>query len=101
MFGRTKRGIDRLAQELVDRGFKVETIHGNKSQGQRQHALASFKADRTQILLATDIASRGLDINNVTHVINYDLPESYDDYVHRIGRTARAGKTGTALTFIN
>lgn len=101
IFGRTKHGIEKLNRELVDRGFKVGAIHGNKSQGQRQRVLQSFKTDEIQILLATDVASRGLDIPNVTHVINYELPENYDDYIHRIGRTGRAGKTGTALTFIN
>lgn len=100
VFGRTKHGIDKLSKELEIRGFKVAAIHGNKNQSQRQKALADFKNNRLKVLLATDIASRGLDINDVTHVINYDLPESYDDYVHRIGRTARAGKSGVALTFI-
>jgi ATP-dependent RNA helicase RhlE len=85
---------------LHDRGFKAAAIHGNKSQGQRQRALDQFKKDEVRILLATDVASRGLDIQNVTHVINYDAPESYDDYVHRIGRTGRAGKKGAAITFV-
>lgn len=101
IFGRTKHSIDRLDRDLQSRGFGVAVIHGDKSQGQRQKALQMFKQNRVKILLATDIASRGLDIDDVTHVINYDLPESYEDYVHRIGRTARAGKTGKALTFIN
>jgi ATP-dependent RNA helicase RhlE len=101
IFGRTKHGIDKLLKDLTTRGFKVGSIHGNKSQGQRQRALNEFKQNKLKILLATDIASRGLDIDDVTHVINYDLPESYDDYVHRIGRTARAGKSGIALTFID
>jgi superfamily II DNA/RNA helicase len=100
VFGRTKHGIDKLTKELEARGFRVGVIHGNKNQNQRQKALADFKNNRLKILLATDIASRGLDINDVTHVINYDLPESYEDYTHRIGRTARAGKSGVALTFI-
>jgi len=100
VFGRTKHGIEKLSQELIDRGFKAASIHGNKSQGQRQRALSDFKNDYIQILLATDIASRGLDISNVTHVINYDLPESYEDYIHRIGRTGRADKKGVALTFV-
>jgi ATP-dependent RNA helicase RhlE len=100
VFGRTKHGIDKLTRELEAKGFKVGAIHGNKNQSQRQRALTDFKNNRLKILLATDIASRGLDINDVTHVINYDLPESYEDYVHRIGRTARAGKSGIALTFI-
>src|SRR5258708_7157908 len=101
IFGRTKHGIEHLSQELIYRGFKAASIHGNKSQAQRQRALTDFKNDYIQILLATDIASRGLDINNVTHVINYELPESYEDYIHRIGRTGRADKKGKAITFVN
>lgn len=100
VFGRTKWGIQKLTNELISRGFKVAVIHGNKSQNQRQRALQLFKNNNIQVLLATDVASRGLDIENVTHVINYDAPTSYDDYVHRIGRTGRAGKKGTALTFV-
>ncbi len=100
IFGRTKHGIEKLNKELDLRGFKVGAIHGNKRQSQRQRVLQSFKASEIQILLATDVASRGLDIPNVTHVINYELPETFDDYIHRIGRTGRAGKTGIALTFI-
>jgi ATP-dependent RNA helicase RhlE len=100
IFGKTKHGIEKLNNELSFRGFKVGAIHGNKRQSQRQRVLESFKRDEIQILLATDVASRGLDIDNVTHVINYDLPQTYDDYVHRIGRTGRAGKVGTALTFV-
>lgn len=100
IFGRTKHGVEKLNRQLDDRGFKVGALHGNKNQSQRQRVLASFKRNEIRILLATDVASRGLDIDNVTHVINYDLPETYEDYIHRIGRTGRAGKTGTALTFI-
>lgn len=100
IFGRTKHGIERLSKELDCRGFKVGAIHGNKTQGHRQRVLRSFKENEIQVLLATDVASRGLDIPNVTHVINYELPENYDDYIHRIGRTGRAGKVGTALTFL-
>ena len=100
IFGRTKRGIEKLSNELIGRGFKAASIHGNKSQSQRQRALNDFKNSRIQLLLATDLASRGLDISNVTHVINYELPESYEDYIHRIGRTGRAGKTGAAFTFV-
>lgn len=100
IFGRTKWGIEKLMRSLEERGFRAASIHGNKSQGQRHRALEQFKKDQVKILLATDVASRGLDIENVTHVINYDAPESYDDYVHRIGRTGRAGKKGTALTFV-
>lgn len=100
IFGRTKHGVQRLADDLVARGFKAGAIHGNKSQGQRQHTLDNFKGNRLQILLATDVASRGLDIPDVTHVINYELPESQDAYVHRIGRTGRANKKGIAITFL-
>lgn len=100
VFGRTKFGMEKLARDLEQRGFKVAAIHGNKNQSQRQRALTEFKNNFVQVLLATDIASRGLDINDVTHVINYDLPESYEDYIHRIGRTGRANKLGIALTLI-
>jgi superfamily II DNA/RNA helicase len=100
IFGRTKWGVEKLSNALVRRGFQSSAIHGNKSQAQRQRALDEFKSERIQVLTATDVASRGLDIDNVTHVINYDPPETYDDYVHRIGRTGRAGKRGQALTFI-
>jgi superfamily II DNA/RNA helicase len=101
VFGRTKHGVEKLSKVLVQKGFKAESIHGNKSQGQRQRALNMFKENRVQILVATDVAARGLDINNVSHIINYDLPATYDDYVHRIGRTGRGDKRGIALTFID
>ncbi len=100
VFGRTKWGIEKLSTELSKRGFNVASIHGNKTQAQRQSALRKFRTNQVQALLATDVASRGLDIDSVTHVINFDLPETYDDYVHRIGRTGRADKTGVALTFV-
>src|SRR3990167_7995848 len=100
IFGKTKHGIEKLNKELEYRGFKVGAIHGNKRQSQRQRVLQSFKQNQIKILLATDVASRGLDIDNVTHVINYDLPQTYEDYIHRIGRTGRAGKSGYALTFV-
>lgn len=100
VFGRTKWGIQKLTDELIRRGIKASVIHGNKSQGQRQKALRQFKSNEISVLLATDVASRGLDIPNVSHVINFDMPASYNDYVHRIGRTGRADKKGTALTFI-
>lgn len=100
IFGRTKHGIEKLNKQLTDRGFSVGAIHGNRTQGQRQRVLKSFKLDEISILLATDVASRGLDIDNVSHVINYDLPETYEDYIHRIGRTGRANKKGVALTFV-
>lgn len=101
VFGRTKWGIEKLHQILVERGHRVDAIHGNKSQGQRQRALRSFKNNQIRVLLATDVASRGIDVEDVTHVINYDAPESYDDYVHRIGRTGRANKRGKAITFVD
>lgn len=100
IFGRTKHGVERLSKMLVDKGFKSESIHGNKNQSQRQRSLAAFKADHAQILVATDVAARGLDIADISHVINYDLPETYQDYVHRVGRTGRGSKKGKALTFI-
>lgn len=100
VFGRTKHGVEKLAIALEKRGFKAQSIHGDKNQGQRQRALDVFKRGAAQILVATDVAARGLDIAGVSHVINFDIPESYDDYVHRIGRTGRAGARGKALTFI-
>lgn len=100
VFGRTKWGVEKLSKALIARGFKAEAIHGNKSQGRRQRALNAFKNNEIQVLLATDVASRGIDVPDVTHVINYDAPESYDDYVHRIGRTGRANQRGKAITFV-
>lgn len=100
VFGRTKHGVEKLSKTLEARGFKSQSIHGNKTQNNRQRALDSFKRGHTTILVATDVAARGLDISDVSHVINYDLPASREDYVHRIGRTGRAGKRGKALTFI-
>ncbi len=100
VFGRTKHGVERLSQELFRRGFKVSSIHGDKPQFQRQQAIKMFKDNSIKILVATDVAARGLDIADVTHVINYDVPATYEDYIHRIGRTGRAEKNGTALTFV-
>lgn len=100
VFGRTKHGVQKLSDQLVKRGFRAGAIHGNKNQSQRMRILAQFKRNEIQILLATDVASRGLDIPNVSHVVNYDLPETYEAYIHRIGRTGRADKMGTALTFV-
>ncbi|MGI6278574.1 MAG: DEAD/DEAH box helicase [Patescibacteria group bacterium] len=100
VFGRTKWGMEKLARLLVEHGIKAAAIHGNKSQNQRQRALRQFKNNQIRVLTATDVASRGLDIDNVTQVINYDAPATYDDYVHRIGRTGRMGKKGLALTFV-
>ncbi len=100
IFGRTKWNVEKLARFLRDSGFSVGSIHGNKSQNQRLRVLSEFKENRLQVLVATDVASRGLDISDVSHVINFDEPQSYDDYVHRIGRTGRANKAGIALTFV-
>jgi ATP-dependent RNA helicase RhlE len=101
IFGRTKHGVEKLTNMLADRGFKAVSIHGDKAHAQRQRALKLFKDNTVQMMIATDVAARGLDIPNVSHVINYDLPETYEDYVHRIGRTGRADKTGKALTFVD
>jgi len=100
VFGRTKHGVERLSKKLVALGIRAESIHGDKTQGKRQKALTLFKQDHVQVLCATDVAARGLDISGVSHVINFDLPATQEDYVHRIGRTGRAGKKGMALTFI-
>jgi ATP-dependent RNA helicase RhlE len=100
IFDETRRNVERLTDELAARGFKVDALHGGKSQGQRQRALSRFKKNEVRILIATDVAARGIDIVDITHVINYSIPNGYDDYVHRIGRTGRAGKIGFALTFI-
>jgi superfamily II DNA/RNA helicase len=100
IFGETKHGVKRLAEQLSKKGFKAEAIHGNKTQPQRKRALDAFKHGKVDILVATDVAARGLDIPDVSHVINFDTPQSHEDYVHRIGRTGRAGKGGQALTFI-
>lgn len=100
-FGKTKHGVDKIYESLIESGIKAESIHGNKSHGQRQRALQNFKNDRAKILIATDVAARGIDISGITHVINYDTPQTYDDYVHRIGRTGRGNQKGIALTFID
>jgi len=100
IFREMKHSVDTLAKELSQRGFKVGGIHGDKRSRERIRILDSFKKDQINILIATDVAARGLDIPDVTHVINYDVPQTYDTYVHRIGRTGRSGKAGTALTFV-
>jgi superfamily II DNA/RNA helicase len=100
IFGQTKWSVQRLAETLTKAGINSEAIHGNKSQPQRQRALDAFKEGKVQVLVATDVAARGLDIPNVSHVINFDQPNTYEDYVHRIGRTGRAGNRGHALTFV-
>ena len=99
VFTRTKRGANRVAEALEDRGVSSEAIHGNKSQNARQKALDNFSRGRARVLVATDLASRGIDVVGVTHVINYELPADAESYVHRIGRTARAGASGIALSF--
>jgi len=99
VFTRTKHGADRVAQQLSRVGIEAEAIHGNKSQGARQRTLANFKAQRTRIVIATDLAARGIDVEGISHVINFDLPQEAETYVHRIGRTGRAGATGVAVSF--
>ncbi|MGZ6250766.1 MAG: DEAD/DEAH box helicase [Candidatus Chromulinivorax sp.] len=100
-FGKTKQGVERIYESLIQAGIKAESIHGDKSHGQRQRALQNFKTDRVKVLIATDVAARGIDIAGITHVINYDTPQTYDDYVHRIGRTGRGSQKGIALTFVD
>jgi ATP-dependent RNA helicase DeaD len=99
IFVRTKIGAARLGRDLADKGLRVKALHGDLSQGQRDGVMISFKEHKTPLLVATDIAARGLDIEHVTHVINYDLPNNPEIYVHRIGRTGRVGRTGRAITF--
>jgi ATP-dependent RNA helicase RhlE len=100
VFTRTKHRANRLAEQLVKRGIKAERIHGNRSQGQRTAALAGFKNGQYKVLVATDIAARGIDIEALGHVVNFDVPQAPDDYIHRVGRTARAGEVGDAFTFV-
>jgi superfamily II DNA/RNA helicase len=100
IFLRTKRSVDKLSRVLRERGFKIATMHGDKTQAQRKKALLMFKDDEIKILLATDVVARGIDIDDISHVINYDLPGTYEDYIHRIGRTGRANKIGHSITFI-
>jgi superfamily II DNA/RNA helicase len=101
IFTRTKRNADRLAEDLDFRGFAVAAVHGDLGQGARERALRAFRSGKIDVLVATDVAARGLDVTGVTHVINYDCPEDTDTYVHRIGRTGRAGATGVAVTFVD
>lgn len=100
IFGSMKHSVERLAQQLVAEHISAESIHGNKSHGARQQALTRFKGGHARVLVATDVAARGIHVDDVTHVINYDLPNTFEDYVHRIGRTGRATKHGQALTFV-
>jgi ATP-dependent RNA helicase RhlE len=99
VFTRTKHGADRVVKLLAGNGIAASAIHGNKSQPQRERALAEFKAGKVRILVATDIAARGIDVSGVSHVINFELPNVAEQYVHRIGRTARAGNDGVAIAF--
>ena len=100
IFDDMQHSVERLSKELQARGFQADAIHGGKTQGQRQRALNKFKTNEITVLVATDVAARGIDVSDVTHVVNFSTPKTYDDYVHRIGRTGRAGKLGFAFTFI-
>ncbi len=101
VFTRTKRGADRLSRQLAKDGIDAAAIHGDKSQGARQRALAAFKQQSVRVLVATDVAARGLDIDRLPHVVNYELPDHAEDYIHRIGRTGRAGSTGRAISLVS
>lgn len=101
IFTRTKRAAAKLVEELNDRGFNAAAVHGDLNQEQRERAMAAFKAGKKDILIATDVAARGIDVLDVTHVINHTIPEDHDAYLHRVGRTGRAGKTGIAVTFVD
>ncbi|PWB98432.1 DEAD/DEAH box helicase [Salinibacterium hongtaonis] len=101
IFTRTKRAAAKLVEELGDRGFNAAAVHGDLNQEQRERAMAAFKAGKKDILIATDVAARGIDVNDVTHVINHTVPDDHDTYLHRAGRTGRAGKTGIAVTFVD
>lgn len=100
VFTRTKHRADKVARQIAHSGFRVTSLHGNRTQGQRQNALSGFKSGHFPIMVATDIAARGLDIESITHVINYDMPDTADAYIHRIGRTGRAQRTGDAFTLV-
>ena len=100
IFESTQRGVERLERDLKDRGFEVAAMHGGKTQGQRKRALDAFKKGDVSIMIATDVAARGIDVADISHVVNYGMPQTYEDYTHRIGRAGRAGKIGYALTFV-
>lgn len=100
IFGAMKHSVEKLAQQLIAHGISAESIHGNKSHQQRQRSLKRFKDSHARVLVATDVAARGIHVDGVSHVINYDLPATYEDYVHRIGRTGRGSERGKALTFV-
>jgi superfamily II DNA/RNA helicase len=101
IFTRTKRAAQKLVEELSDRGFSTAAVHGDMSQEARERSMAAFKAGKKEVLIATDVAARGIDVNDVTHVINHTIPEDEKTYLHRAGRTGRAGKTGIAVTFVD
>ncbi|MEX0916907.1 MAG: DEAD/DEAH box helicase [Candidatus Paceibacterota bacterium] len=101
VFGAMKHSVEKLARQLGEHGVKAESIHGNKNQSQRQRSLKAFKSGQARVLVATDVAARGIHVDEISHVINYDLPNTFEDYVHRIGRTGRADKRGKALTFVS
>ncbi len=101
VFSATKRGVDQLGRALQSKGAKVETIHGDRDQKERERTLDNFKSGRVKILVATDVMARGIDVDNISHVVNFDVPNDLDDYIHRIGRTARADATGDAITFVS
>jgi superfamily II DNA/RNA helicase len=101
IFTRTKRAAAKLVEELNDRGFNAAAVHGDLNQDQRERAMAAFKAGKKDVLIATDVAARGIDVDDVTHVINHTIPDDDKAYLHRVGRTGRAGKTGIAVTFVD
>ena len=101
IFTATKKGSDYLSRTLNSEGFATIPIHGDKSQRERDRAIDDFKSNKKRIMIATDVAARGLDIRDITYVVNYDFPKQIDDYIHRIGRTGRAGDKGTAISFLN
>ncbi|MFM6981896.1 MAG: DEAD/DEAH box helicase, partial [Microbacteriaceae bacterium] len=101
IFTRTKRSASKVTEELQDRGFQAVAVHGDMSQEARERSMAAFKAGKKDVLVATDVAARGIDVDDVTHVINYTVPEEDKTYLHRVGRTGRAGRTGTAVTFVD
>jgi superfamily II DNA/RNA helicase len=100
VFGAMKHSVEKLAKQLSEHGIKSESLHGNKNHSQRQKSLKAFKSGNARVLVATDVAARGIHVDDISHVINYDLPNTFEDYVHRIGRSGRADKAGTALTFV-
>jgi superfamily II DNA/RNA helicase len=101
VFTRTKRSADRIAEDMTERGFAAAAVHGDLGQGARERALRAFRNGKIDVLVATDVAARGIDVAGVTHVVNYECPDDEKTYLHRIGRTGRAGETGTAVTFVD